>query len=149
MKTKKCSTCKELKTYDSFYKDKNAPTGYGYECKRCKYNGRKAWIARSPESYQKQRKKAREINRFKGTGFTPEDFDYKIKEQDYKCAICGTDDPGKTNWHADHCHATGIKRGVLCMRCNTALGFLDDDTDRLANAILYLNYYQTAAKEQQ
>lgn len=149
MKTKKCSTCKELKTYDSFYKDKKTPTGYGYECKHCKMLSKTKYRKIYPEKYARQKLKSREINRFKGTGFTPEDFEYKIKEQDYKCAICGTDDPGKANWQADHCHSTGIKRGVLCMRCNTALGFLDDDTDKLANAIRYLNYYQTAAKEQQ
>jgi hypothetical protein len=140
MKTKKCTTCKELKTYDSFYKDKTSPTGYGYECKICKRNYKP-----SPEVYARQLEKSRQHNRFKWSGFTEEDFQNKLKEQNYKCAICETDDPGKTNWHADHDHNTGTKRGILCKMCNTALGMLNDDIDRLANSIKYLNHYSDPA----
>ena len=149
MKVKKCTTCKEMKTYEFFYKDKKTPTGFGYECKPCKRSSRQKWIKNSPEKYQKQKEKSREINRFKGTGFTKEDFEAKLKEQDYKCGVCGTDDPGKTNWHADHCHVTGNKRGVLCMPCNTALGFLNDNIDTLASAIKYLNHYQTPTADKE
>lgn len=39
----------------------------------------------------------------------------------------------------DHCHSTGIIRGVLCSNCNAALGMFKDDTERLARGIDYLN----------
>jgi hypothetical protein len=39
----------------------------------------------------------------------------------------------------DHCHDTNKVRGILCHRCNCALGLLDDDTDRLKIAIEYLD----------
>ena len=51
-----------------------------------------------------------------------------------KCQICGVG--GKL--HLDHCHNTGRIRGLLCMRCNTAIGRMNDDPDLLKKAIAYL-----------
>lgn len=55
------------------------------------------------------------------------------------CKICG---PG--NWSeikalsVDHCHASGRVRGLLCSSCNTALGLLGDDPDRITALLAYL-----------
>jgi hypothetical protein len=38
----------------------------------------------------------------------------------------------------DHCHTTGVVRGMLCHNCNRALGLLQDDTTLLKRAITYL-----------
>ena len=138
---KKCSKCKTKKEYKEFYKDKRNSDGYGSNCKKCK-----AEYQPSPEAKERKLIKSRHHNRFKWSGFTEQDFQNKLKEQDYKCAICGTDDPGKTNWHADHDHETGTKRGILCKMCNTALGMLNDDVDKLANAIKYLNHYSVSRR---
>ena len=39
----------------------------------------------------------------------------------------------------DHCHKTGKLRGLLCSRCNLALGLLNDSSDILYKAISYLD----------
>lgn len=51
------------------------------------------------------------------------------------CDICG----GRTKKMAvDHCHSTGAVRGLLCGKCNTALGLVDHDVEKLQALIDYL-----------
>lgn len=61
-------------------------------------------------------------------------------EQDNVCKIClkpeGVSRLDK--FVVDHCHTTNKVRGILCGKCNTALGHLEDDVARLARAIEYL-----------
>lgn len=56
------------------------------------------------------------------TGWTREEYDAAFLAQDGRCALCGR--PGadcNRALHADHCHATGKKRGLLCHRCNSVI----------------------------
>jgi hypothetical protein len=64
-----------------------------------------------------------------------------LAEQDGKCAICGTSEPGskQKRFHLDHCHETQTVRGLLCMRCNTGIGHLDHRVEILLSAIRYLS----------
>ena len=57
------------------------------------------------------------------------------------CAICGTAKSGGRSgrFHVDHDHRTGIIRGMLCNRCNVALGGFGDDQSILKLAIEYLS----------
>lgn len=77
-------------------------------------------------------------------GLTPEQFAALLAAQDFKCAICMTDDPGsRGRFFVDHCHDTKEVRGLLCHQCNTALGLLKDNTASLARAIEYLECKRT------
>ncbi len=66
--------------------------------------------------------------------------------QDNKCKICGNEETIKTHsmdsipkhLAVDHCHNTGKIRGLLCMRCNTILGKVNEDEDLLKKMIHYL-----------
>lgn len=40
--------------------------------------------------------------------------------------------------HMDHCHKTGVVRGLLCDNCNFALGMVYDDPARLVGLLEYL-----------
>lgn len=72
--------------------------------------------------------------------------DYKkiFISQNGKCAICGTEENIKRgkyrlNLFVDHCHKTNKIRGLLCQKCNQALGLFKDSTEYLEIAIKYLN----------
>lgn len=83
-------------------------------------------------------------------GLDREAFNRMVLEQTGRCAVCS--DPldankGVNGLHIDHDHKCcpdyrkccgKCVRGILCPRCNKALGFLDDDLNLLANAIKYL-----------
>ncbi len=69
-------------------------------------------------------------------GVTVEWYDETLRKQDGKCAIC-LQEPG-SRLHVDHCHETGRVRGLLCFTCNSAIGKLGDDVERLRRAIKYL-----------
>ena len=49
------------------------------------------------------------------------------------CEGCGSID----NLCIDHCHATGVVRGVLCDGCNTAYGLLRDNALVVAGLLAY------------
>lgn len=74
-----------------------------------------------------------------------EDFNRLFEKQNGVCAICGqkeaiinknTKEP--ISLSVDHCHNTKQIRGLLCSRCNTALGSFNDSTELLKKAIHYL-----------
>jgi hypothetical protein len=73
-------------------------------------------------------------------GVTSAIVDALLKEQDYRCAICGTKDEGRGYGylHVDHNHATNEIRGMLCFDCNTGIGKFKDDPALLSKAIDYL-----------
>ena len=71
-------------------------------------------------------------------GITREEYDTRWDDQDRRCAICRTVDSGTRAWAVDHDHTSGQVRGILCNPCNTGIGHLGDDPDRLLAAALYL-----------
>jgi hypothetical protein len=70
-------------------------------------------------------------------GLTVDAYDAMVLAQKGLCAICARP-PGDSRLHVDHCHKTGQVRGLLCGRCNTAIGLLGDDPKILAMAISYI-----------
>lgn len=77
--------------------------------------------------------------RLRKYGLTQEAFDALLLEQAGVCRICHADSPGaKRGWNVDHDHVTGGVRGILCHRCNAALGLLDDNPERADECAAYL-----------
>ena len=87
-------------------------------------------------------------------GVTKEWFNAKIIEQDGKCAICRKEEIGTyrgkvKSLAVDHDHSCcfGKKscgrcvRGLLCQKCNRALGMLLESIPILKNTIQYLRKY--------
>lgn len=55
-------------------------------------------------------------------GITLAEYDEMLAEQHGVCKICGGVDPNGRRLAVDHDHVTGAVRGLLCVRCNLALG---------------------------
>lgn len=86
--------------------------------------------------------------KLKKYGITFLEYQEMFNKQNGTCAICFKEEKAKTSrlinceslsLAVDHCHTTGKVRGLLCMKCNRAIGLLEDSTDNLNNAIKYLN----------
>ncbi len=72
-------------------------------------------------------------------GLSAKNYDELLESQGRRCAICR--DPAKKlpmRLAVDHCHVTGMIRGLLCSRCNMGLGMFRDDQEIMTNAINYL-----------
>jgi len=73
-------------------------------------------------------------------------FNRISKDQGNKCGICLKDLSGvRTN--LDHNHSSMRVRGLLCAKCNKALGFLGDDLVRIKNSIIWLTEGRIYAEE--
>lgn len=73
-------------------------------------------------------------------GITIEDFEAMLEIQNHQCAICNKDISlygNKTN--VDHCHRTGIVRGLLCSSCNSLIALAKESKEILLSAVSYLN----------
>ena len=131
------------------------------ECKPCfqadrkaKYNSAEAvarvkrWQERNPErlaAYRaeyrnrpERKRKQRDTYYRRTFGITADDVDALIEKQAGQCAICGRTPTRLASWHVDHCHATGVVRGMLCIDCNQGIGKFHEDPARLHAAADYL-----------
>lgn len=73
-------------------------------------------------------------------GITPEQYVAMVKDQRGLCAIC--ERPMTRHPHIDHCHETGVIRGLLCYTCNVGLGSFGDDPERLRSAAKYVEAHR-------
>jgi hypothetical protein len=74
---------------------------------------------------------------------TPEEYEVLFVSQNGLCAICRKPETRIVNGvlarlAVDHNHNTGKNRELLCSRCNTAIGLLDENPEILAAAGGYL-----------
>ena len=97
------------------------------------------WERANPDRVHKSTRRAALRRKY---GITPEDYDQLLAKQGGRCAICATDTPvngrGDRYFDVDHDHHTQEVRGLVCMRCNTLLGRLENDPNRVRLAYAYL-----------
>lgn len=71
-------------------------------------------------------------------GITLEQYVDMFANQGGVCAICEEECKTKKSLSVDHDHRTGKVRGLLCNRCNRALGMFQDSPDLLLRAARYV-----------
>jgi hypothetical protein len=76
----------------------------------------------------------RDRRRRRRYGVNAEQFAAMLRSQGGVCRICKRLDPNCV----DHCHRTGRFRGVLCLKCNSGLGYFREDLELMRAAVQYL-----------
>lgn len=135
-----CQTCK-IEKPENDYRDRRP------HCRECERAGHRAygkanrgkrnarlrkWRRDNPEAARAlDRRKALKKN----YGLTPEQVDQMTADQGGRCAICTKE----TDLLIDHCHETGEVRALLCVTCNTMIGWIENNPGVLDNARAYLD----------
>lgn len=116
---RKCSNCKEYKTLENYFELKAG--GFHSACLVCS--------KKLSKDYHKN------TYRFNKYNIDKSYYDNLVEKQENKCKICLN---VTIKFHIDHCHKNGHVRGLLCSKCNKALGLVNDNINILENAIKYL-----------
>jgi nitrate/TMAO reductase-like tetraheme cytochrome c subunit len=175
---KTCTKCKQDKPLSEYNKTQRNKSGLEAHCRDCsvahqtrwrkdnpdkgkEYNDR--WRDRHPDYEQKELYRSAEYKRatYLSVGWdhflkktyklSAEGFRTKLAAQGGGCAICGRRDSGEAGrqMHVDHCHKSGVIRGILCAPCNKGIGMLADSPDRLMSAATYLLQFVDVLREAQ
>ena len=95
------------------------------------------------ESQAKRAKKARWARIKKEYGLSELDVAQMLNKQNCQCVICGINI--QTCYHVDHCHLTKKVRGLLCQKCNQAIGLLKENEALFFRAAEYIKEHNATA----
>lgn len=146
--TKYCSGCKEVHPLDRFSPDRHLRHGVSHYCRESKQSrvtpATRAANARLERARARRNPEAVARSNLKLSGMTPETYDALLQSQNGVCAICRQAETSR-HWGGtlrrlavDHCHTTGVIRGLLCARCNMGLGYFSESRERMQAAIAYI-----------
>ena len=93
------------------------------------------WKSKNPN-----RERERNLKKF---GLTVEQYDAMHEQQNGLCAICQQPETSQRDGKVyrlavDHDHNTGKVRGLLCFKCNSAMGSFEKRNVPLENVIAFL-----------
>lgn len=134
--SRRCTICGQRKSLFSDFALTNGPLygGYSRVCKPCE---RSLKLTKARDAYLRRTYK-----------LSAAQYDAMLNQQDGACAICKKKSTTR-RLAVDHDHATGAVRGLLCSRCNTAVGLLEDDITRAIEAARYLHQHELVAQLEQ
>lgn len=148
MSGKTCARCKEHLPHENFCRNKQQKDGYDVYCRSCRGKMMATPEHRATQRAWHHKNKIQVSHKLmeKKYGMSWEDYTKLYEAQGGRCKICGTDKgglPKKLDSHIerfaiDHDHHTGEVRGLLCNRCNRAIGMFEDNPELLNNAVKYL-----------
>lgn len=137
---KPCAGCGITKSLDEFARRSISRDGRDEQCKACRNAKTRAYMARPEVKARVKRREAPAKLKYL-YGITSDDYKTMLASQCGVCAICRKPPEGgprTSRLYVDHDHDTGKVRGLLCRRCNQALGTLGDNIEGLMRAIDYL-----------
>jgi len=117
-----------MPTKEQYARDKNKYRVYF----QTHYNKHKEEILSRAKTYRlanpEKVRGFRLMNKFK---LSVDQYESLLLKQIGVCAICKQEDETGRRLAVDHNHKTGEIRGLLCGRCNKAIGLIDDSIERL------------------
>ena len=125
---KRCYICKEIKLQSEFHRDRSRSTGISGRCKSCNTD--------HCAKYAQSREKHRTYELKYYYGLTEAQYTEIATAQGGVCKICKTK-PERV-LAVDHDAKTKRVRGLLCRRCNSAIGLLDHVPERMDAAAEYM-----------
>lgn len=150
---KYCGGCKTDKLIEDFPKSVRRKDGRGSQCKKCAQERNRIWHKENREHhakigatyYIKNREKIINKTLQRKYGITLEEYNRFLEEQDFVCAICGEPESRIEKRSekpyalaVDHCHETGVVRGLLCRSCNYTIGYFGDNLQGAQRLVEYL-----------
>lgn len=118
---------------------------YGkYLYKKNKAEGKYANGQYRPKTKKEKREREvrtrRNSHLLRNFNITIDEYEKMEKDQSGVCLICKKTERNKKTKYlsVDHCHKTGKVRGLLCSRCNSAIGLLRDCPERITAALAYI-----------
>lgn len=148
-----CKNCEQWKDLSDFPSNKNTHWKIEYTCKACTNEKAASKPSRASEQrkmeYTKQDRnelfRAERSKRLKKYGIDTGEYELLLDKQGGVCAICLNLESrthhrtGKIfSLTVDHDHQTGTVRGLLCTKCNRALGALGDTQEMISRVLMYL-----------
>lgn len=136
-RTRVCSRCDIEKPFEDFHRmTKDKVAGLQPYCKTCVYESRVVRHAENPDYYK-------DIKLRHLYGVSYEVYEQMLADQGGVCAICQGEETyavaGTVRMlSVDHDHVTNAVRGLLCQKCNSAIGMLNDDPVLLQRATDYV-----------
>lgn len=140
---KPCKVCKEIKSLDMFQKAIENKDRHTNTCRSCL--SKRARLYRQA-NYEKVANIMRDSQRKSKYGITKDQYLEMVVNQNYCCGICGKSPENKVDIYKslsiDHDHESGKIRGLLCSKCNTAVGLLKDNYFNCIKAARYLKKHR-------
>lgn len=131
---RECRKCHNPRPVDDFYVASRTGKARTW-CKGCVKENVTAWQRANKDRFSATQRRSALKRKYR---LTEEDVAQLLADQGGSCAICGSMPESNATLHVDHCHATGRVRGLLCNKCNRALGYFRDSPQTLLRAAAYL-----------
>lgn len=135
--TRKCVDCSRWLPLSDYYKDSKHPSGKEECCKPCA-RARRANGVRKYGPHCERGHPATLTPKEHTSGILQSEYLFLLQRQNGVCAICAKTCTSGRKLAVDHCHTTGLVRGLLCMKCNIGLGHFRENPLFLASAITYV-----------
>jgi hypothetical protein len=136
--TKICTKCKIEKTVEEFGKERTRGNRPRAECKPCELIRSRGRVYKKPSSQQ-----ILKHNLKKKYGISLQDYEDMFDRQEGLCVICQTPPKIGQLLCVDHDHKTGKVRQLLCQRCNSTLGRIENNPGLLQKMIDYLQEHRS------